>query len=316
MATIGRSDLDVLPIALGANTFGWTADREATFDILDAFVAGGGSLVDTADSYSAFAPGNHGGESETLIGEWHSQRGKRDQLVIATKVSQHPEYRGLSAANIAAASAKSLERLQTDHIDLYFAHFDDQATPLEETVAAFAELVDRGVVRYIGLSNYSAARIAEWFAITERLGVPAPVALQPEYSLVARERFESELQPVALERELGVMPYFALASGFLTGKYRSAEDTRNVPRSSLLGRYLTDSGFRVAEAVRTIADQRGVPAAAVALAWLREQPSVVAPIASASKLSHLQPLLDGAILALSAAETAQLDEVSGAFQPA
>jgi aryl-alcohol dehydrogenase-like predicted oxidoreductase len=316
MPTIGSSDLDVLPLALGANTFGWTADKAASFDILDAFVAGGGSLVDTADVYSAWAPQNHGGESETVLGEWISERAGRDKLVISTKVSQHPEYPGLSAANIAAASAKSLERLQTDRIDLYFAHKDDPETPLEETVAAFAELVATGVVRYVALSNYSAGRTTEWLGIAARLGVDAPVALQPHYNLMVREEFESELQPIALEHNLGVMPYFSLASGFLTGKYHSADDAKDVPRGQFLTHYLTDSGFEVASAVREIAADRGVEPAAVAIAWLGEQPSIVAPIASASKLSHLQPLLDGATLELSAEETSRLNDVSSAFQPA
>jgi aryl-alcohol dehydrogenase-like predicted oxidoreductase len=193
---------------------------------------------------------------------------------------------------------------------------DDPDTPLEETVGAFADLIDRGVVRYVALSNYSAERITEWLAVADRLGVSAPVALQPHYSLMVREPFESELRPIALVHNLGVMPYFSLASGFLTGKYRSAEDAKGVPRSSMLGSYLTDSGFRVAGEVRTIAEERDISPAAVAIAWLREQPSVVAPIASASKPEHLQPLLDGATLELSADETERLDGVSSAFQSA
>jgi aryl-alcohol dehydrogenase-like predicted oxidoreductase len=316
MTTIGTSDLDVLPISLGGNVFGWTASKEVSFDILDAYVAGGGSFLDTADSYSAFAPGNHGGESETVIGEWITSRSARDKLVLATKVSQHPERKGLSASNIAAASTDSLRRLQTDVIDLYWAHFDDQNTPLEETIGAFAELISAGSVRYIGLSNYSADRIREWFEISDRLGVPTPVALQPHYNLMFREPFESELKPLALEHNLGVAPYFALASGFLTGKYHSAGDAKDVPRSSMLGDYLTDSGFKVADEVRAIADDRGTQAATVALAWLRAQPTVVAPIASASKLEHLQPLLDSATLKLSDEELQRLDQVSNAFQAA
>jgi aryl-alcohol dehydrogenase-like predicted oxidoreductase len=316
MTTIGTSDLDVLPIALGANVFGWTADTEVSFDILDAFVAAGGSLLDTADSYSAFAPGNSGGESETVIGEWFSARNARDKIVLATKVSRHPQRLGLSASNIAAASQDSLRRLQTDVIDLYWAHFDDPDTPLEETVGAFAELVSAGTVRYIGLSNYSPDRIREWFEISNRLGVPTPVALQPHYNLMVREPFESELKPLALEHNLGVTPYFALASGFLTGKYHSAEDAKDVPRTALVGSYLTDSGFKVADEVSAIAAERGTQAATVALAWLGAQPTVVAPIASASKLSQLQGLLDSVTLELSDEEFARLDRVSSAFEPA
>jgi aryl-alcohol dehydrogenase-like predicted oxidoreductase len=316
VTTIGTSDLDVLPIALGGNVFGWTADQSASFEILDGFIAGGGSLVDTADSYSAFAPGNQGGESETVIGVWITARGARDKIVLATKVSQHPQRKGLSAANIAAASQDSLRRLQTDVIDLYWAHFDDQDTPLEETVGAFAELVSAGSVRYIGLSNYSADRIREWFEISDRLGVPTPVALQPHYNLMFREPFESELKPFAEAHNLGVAPYFALASGFLTGKYHSAQDAKDVPRSPMLGGYLTDSGFRVADEVTAIAQAHDTESATVALAWLRVQPVVVAPIASASKLAHLQPLLDSTVLELSDDDLQRLDRVSSAFQAA
>jgi aryl-alcohol dehydrogenase-like predicted oxidoreductase len=316
MTSIGTSDLDVLPIALGGNVFGWTASEEESFDILDAYVAGGGSLIDTADSYSFFVPGNTGGESETVIGKSLTQRNLREKIVLSTKVAQHPQRRGLSAPNVAAASQDSLRRLQTDVIDLYWAHSDDPDTPLEETVGAFAELVSAGTVRYIGLSNYSAERIREWFEITDRLGVPAPIALQPHYSLMFREPFESELLPLALEHNLGVTPYFSLASGFLTGKYHSPEDAKDLPRSSMLGRYLTDSGFKVADEVRDIAAEHNTQPATVALAWLRSQPTIVAPIASASKLNHLQPLLDSTTLQLGDEDLQRLDHTSNAFQAA
>jgi aryl-alcohol dehydrogenase (NADP+) len=316
MTVIGSSDLDVLAIALGANTFGWTADREESFEILDAFVAGGGSLVDTADSYSAWAPGNSGGESETIIGEWIASRGGRDQLVVATKVSRHPQYRGLGAANIAAAARESLRRLQTDHIDLYFAHYDDPDTPLEESVAAFAELVDDGAVRYVGLSNYTAQRITEWIDTAQRLGVAPPVALQPHYNLLHREPFESELLPLAQQHELGVLPYFGLAAGFLTGKYRSPEDADGVARGSMVTAYLNDAGFAAADEVRAIAQQRGVAPSSVALAWLRTQPTVAAPIAGATKVEQVPPLLAAAKLDLDASELDRLERVSDAFAPA
>jgi aryl-alcohol dehydrogenase-like predicted oxidoreductase len=316
VAVIGSSDLDVLPIALGANTFGWTADRDESFEILDAFVAGGGSLVDTADSYSAWAPGNSGGESETIIGEWIASRGGREQLVVATKVSSHPQFKGLKAANIAAAVQESLRRLQTDHIDLYFAHYDDPDTPLEESVTAFAELVDRGAVRYVGLSNYTADRIAAWIETAQRLGVAAPVALQPHYNLLHREPFESELRPLAQQHELGVLPYLGLAAGFLTGKYRSPEDAEGVVRGSMVASYLNDTGFAVADQVRAIAEQRGVAPASVALAWLRVQPSVVAPIAGATKVEQVPPSLAAATLELDASELDRLERVSDAFAPA
>jgi aryl-alcohol dehydrogenase-like predicted oxidoreductase len=316
VAVIGSSDLDVLPIALGTNTFGWTADRDESFEILDAFVAGGGSLVDTSDSYSAWAPGNSGGESETIIGEWIASRGGREQLVLATKVASHPQFKGLKAANIAAAVRESLRRLQTDHIDLYFAHYDDPDTPLEETVSAFAELVDRGAVRYVGLSNYTADRIVAWIETAQRLGVAAPVALQPHYNLLHREPFESELRPLAQQHQLGVLPYFGLAAGFLTGKYRSSEDAEGVTRGSMVAAYLNDAGFAVADQVRAIAEQRGVAPASVALAWLRAQPSVVAPIAGATKVEQVPPSLAAATLELDASELGRLERVSDAFASA
>jgi aryl-alcohol dehydrogenase-like predicted oxidoreductase len=316
VALIGSSDIDVFPIALGANTFGWTADREESFEILDAFVAGGGSLVDTADVYSAWVPGNSGGESETIIGEWIASRGGREQLVIATKVASHPEYKGLGAANIAAAARESLRRLQTDHIDLYLAHNDDPETPLEETITAFAELVDGGAVRYVGLSNYTADRIAEWVETARRLGVPAPVALEPHYNLLRRQPFESELRPLAKEHALGVLPYFGLAGGFLTGKYRSPEDAEGVARSPMVAAYLTDAGFTAADEVRAIAQAREVAPASVALAWLRTRPTVVTPIAGATKVEQVPPLLVAATLELDASELDRLERVSDAFVPA
>jgi aryl-alcohol dehydrogenase-like predicted oxidoreductase len=316
VTAIGSSDLDVLPIALGTNTFGWTADRDESFEILDAFVAGGASLVDTADVYSVWAPGNSGGESETIIGEWIASRGGRDQLVLATKVASHPEYKGLSAANVAAAARESLRRLQTDHIDLYFAHSDDPDTPLEETVTAFAELVDRGAVRYVGISNYKPDRIAEWIETAQRLGVAEPVALQPHYNLLRREPFESQLRPLAVQHDLGVLPYYGLAAGFLTGKYRSPEDAEGVARGSMVASYLTDAGFAAAAEVGAIAQERGVAPASVALAWLRTRPTVVAPIAGATKLEQVPPLLAAATLELEASELDRLERVSAAFTPA
>jgi aryl-alcohol dehydrogenase-like predicted oxidoreductase len=316
VATIGSSDLDVLPIALGTNTFGWTADREVSFEILNAFVAGGGSLVDTADSYSAWVPGNKGGESETIIGEWLAGGTRREQLVISTKVAQHPDYKGLSAANIAAAAEQSLERLQTDYIDLYFAHRDDPDTPLEETIGAFAALVDRGVVRYVGVSNYTGARVSEWLETAQRLGVALPVALQPHYNLLEREPFEHDFRPLAEQYNLGVLPYFGLAGGFLTGKYRSAKDAEGVARGAMVTGYLNDAGFAVAAEVRAIAQERGVQPATIALAWLRERPTIAAPIAGATRLEQVQPLLEAASLELDDSERARLEQVSVAFQAA
>ena len=316
MTTIGSSGIDVLPIALGANTLGWTVERDDAFAILDAFTDGGGSLVDTSDSYSAWVPGNSGGESETLIGEWIAARGGRERLVLATKVSRHPEFRGLAAATIAGAAEASLRRLQTDHIDIYFAHYDDPDTPLEESIEAFASLIERGLVRHVGLSNYTAERITEWLEVADRLGAPAPIALQPHYNLLHREPFESEFAPLAREHGLGVLPYFGLAAGFLTGKYRSAADAEGVARGAMVSSYLTDSGFAAAAELRAVAAERDVEPAAIALAWLRGRPTVTAPIAGATSTAQVAPLLQAASLELTESELERLERVSAAFQPA
>jgi aryl-alcohol dehydrogenase-like predicted oxidoreductase len=310
MRTIGSSDLTVYPLALGGNTFGWTSDEDASFEVLDGYTAAGGNFIDTADGYSAWVPGNSGGESETIIGRWMSRRGNRDTLVLGTKVSQHPDFRGLSAGNVAAAADASLQRLGTDHIDLYYAHFDDAATPLEETVGAFNDLVVAGKVRHVALSNYSAARIEEWVTIARSNGFALPVALQPQYSLVHREEFERDLAPVAERFNLGVAPYFALASGFLTGKYRTRDDLAGTAREQMTGGYFTDEGLAVVAALDEIATVRGVEIATVALAWLQAKPTVVAPIASARVAAQLPALMKAAELALTSDELAALDAVS------
>ncbi|MGY4858649.1 aldo/keto reductase [Cryobacterium sp. AP23] len=310
MRTIGSSDLTVFPLALGGNTFGWTSDEAASIEVLDAYTAAGGNFIDTADGYSAWAPGNSGGESETIIGRWMSRRGNRDSVVVGTKVSQHPDFRGLSAANVAAAADASLQRLGTDHIDLYYAHFDDAATPLEETVTAFNDLVVSGKVRHVAVSNYSAARIEEWVGIAQSHGFALPVALQPQYSLVHRDEFERDLAPVAERFNLGVAPYFSLASGFLTGKYRTRDDLAGTAREQMAGGYFTDEGLAVVTALDEIATLRGVEIATVALAWLQAKPTVVAPIASARVAGQLPALMAAAELDLSAAELETLDAVS------
>jgi len=222
LTRIGPSDLDIFPLCLGANVFGWTADRDESFRILDAFHAGGGDFIDTADSYSAWVPGNTGGDSERIIGEWLAARHPKN-VVVATKVSQHPDFRGLSAQNIRAAAEASLKRLGVDTIDLYYAHYDDETVPLEETVAAFGDLVTDGLVRYTAVSNYSAERIREWIGYATAAGSAQPVAVQPHYNLVHRNAVEETIVPVAEEFGLGLVPYYSLASGFLTGKYRSAD---------------------------------------------------------------------------------------------
>jgi len=310
MTRIGTSDLDVLPLSLGGNVFGWTADRDTSFEVLDAFVDGGGDFIDTADSYSSWVEGNEGGESETIIGEWLASR-KPSGVVVATKVSQHPQFRGLAAANVRKAAEASLARLGVDEIDLYYAHFDDETVPLEETVGAFGQLVEDGLVRHIAVSNYSADRIREWVEIARRTGVALPVAVQPHYNLVHRNEVEDTIIPVAEEFELGLVPYFSLASGFLTGKYRSTDAAdQTSPRAQGAAKYATEAGLRIIDALEEIGDAHDASIAATALAWLRAQPAVVAPIASARNVEQVPDLLAGARLELSADEVQLLDRVS------
>lgn len=309
MTLLGSSDLDVFPLVLGGNVFGWTADRDDSFEILDAFVAGGGNVVDTADGYSAWVPGNSGGESETIIGEWLCSR-KPSGVTVATKVSQHPQFRGLSAKNIRAAAEASLKRLGVDTIDLYYAHFDDAETPLEETVAAFGQLVTDGLVRHTAVSNYSADRIRAWISIAQDAGLALPVAVQPHYNLVHRNDVEANIIPVAEEFGLGLVPYYALASGFLTGKYRSADAAGSSPRAGGASKYATPQGLKIIDELERIAGEHDASIASVALAWLRSQPTVVAPIASASRVSQVADLLASATLELTADDVRALDAVS------
>lgn len=312
MVAIGSSDLEIFPLALGGNTFGWTSDEAESFEILDAFTAGGGNFVDTADSYSAFADGNSGGESETIIGKWTGARGNRDDVVIATKVSQHPDFRGLAPENIRAAADASLARLQTDRIDVYYAHYDDEKTPLVESLAAFDALVRAGKVRYVAISNYTPARVREWLGLARDNGFAAPIALQPHYNLVARRDYEGELQNLAVENDLGVFPYFSLAAGFLTGKYRTREDLAGKQRERLTTGYFSDAGLDVVQGLREIAESRSAEISSVALAWLLARPGVTAPIASASKISQLPALLDAPALALTSQEVEKLTVLSDA----
>lgn len=310
MTRIGTSDLDVFPLSLGGNVFGWTADRDSSFAVLDAFVDGGGDFIDTADSYSAWVPGNSGGESETIIGEWLASR-RPEGVVVATKVSQHPQFPGLSGENVRRAAEASLARLGVDAIDLYYAHFDDESTPLEETVEAFGRLVTDGLVRHVAVSNYSAERIREWIDIAERTGVALPVAVQPHYNLVHRNAVEEEIIPLAQEFGLGLVPYFSLAKGFLTGKYRSTDTTgQSSPRASAAAVYATEAGLAIIDALEEIGDTHGASIAATSLAWLRAQPTVVAPLASARTVEQLPDLLAGARLQLSEDEVSRLTRVS------
>jgi len=314
MTVIGSSDLDVFPLGLGGNTFGWTSDKDTSFAVLDAFVAAGGNHVDSADSYSAWAPGNVGGESETVIGEWIAARGNRDSVTIATKVGRSPQARGLARSNVLAAADASLSRLQTDYIDLYYVHGDDNTdAPLDEAVGVFHELQQAGKIRHVGLSNFTAPRLREWFAIAAAAGYAPPVALQPHYNLMERAPYESSLAPVAAELGLGVLPYYALASGFLAGKYRSADDLAGAARQPGASRYLkTSAGPAVLAALDAIAADRGIEQATVALAWLRTRPNVVAPLASARTVEQLPALLASVQLDLTADEAEALDKASAA----
>jgi aryl-alcohol dehydrogenase-like predicted oxidoreductase len=309
MPRITNTDLDVFPLALGGNVFGWTADEAQSFAVLDAYAEAGGNFIDTADSYSAWVPGNSGGESETIIGRWMAERGNRDQIVLATKVSQHPEAKGLARDTVRRAVDASLRRLGTDHIDLYYAHFDDVATPLEETVAAFGELVREGKVRHIAASNYTAERLEEWLKITEAENLPRIVALQPHYNLVERAKFEGDLADLAAHERLSVVPYYALASGFLTGKYRDGAAVDS-PRAGGASTYLDERGRRVLAALDEVAATHSTAVATVALAWLAAQPTVVAPLASARTVEQLPDLLAVADLRLTADEIQRLTAAS------
>jgi len=310
MTVIGSSDLDVFPLGLGGNTFGWTSDKETSFAVLDGFVAGGGNFIDTADSYSAWVPGHTGGESETIIGEWTTARSSRDSVIIATKVSRHPQFRSLSAKNVAAAADASLSRLRTDHIDLYYAHYDDPDVPVAEAAGAFRELQVAGKIRHVGLSNYTAPRLREWISVAQAQGWPLPVALQPHYNLVEREPYESELAPVVAEFALGVMPYYSLASGFLAGKYRTATDNAGTARQPGAARYLTPTGLAVLAAMDKISAEHDVELASIALAWLLSRPGIIAPLASARTVSQLNALLASATLELTIDEIKSLDTAS------
>lgn len=305
--------MQVFPLVLGGNTFGWTSDEKTSQAVLDEFVESGGNFIDTADAYSSWAPGRAGGESEIILGRWLALRGNRDQVVIATKVSQHPQYPGLSAANVKAAADESLLRLGTDYIDVYYAHFDDEHTPLEETVGAFDELVKAGKVRSVGLSNYSAERVEEWFRIAREHDYALPVALEPHYNLVARANFEQHLAPVVQREQLAVFPYFSLAAGFLTGKYRSAADVEGKARQNFVTQFANADGFAVVDALDAIATAHHVQIATVALAWLLQNPQVSAPIASARTPEQLPALTAAVSLELSDDEIRQLNDASEPF---
>lgn len=309
---LGRSSLSVAPLAFGGNVFGWSADEQRSFELLDAFVDAGFNLIDTADVYSAWVPGNYGGESETIIGKWLKRSGKRDKVVIATKVAKWAEHPGLSPMNINQAVEGSLKRLQTDYIDLYQAHEDDATVPLHETLETFGKLIEQGKVRVIGASNYVADRFAEALKVSAEHGLPRYETLQPEYNLVSRAGYEKELEPLVVAENIGVINYYALASGFLSGKYRSAADlAKSAARSGAVQKFLNPHGLRVLEALDKVAKAHSATPAQVALAWLIARPSVTAPIASATTVPQLKELLGGVSLQLSKDEIAALDQASG-----
>ena len=313
MRPLGRCGLQVAPLAFGGNVFGWTADAAASFALLDAFVDAGFNLIDTADVYSRWVPGHAGGESETLIGQWLKASGKRDRVVLATKVGHDmgDAGKGLSAAHIRRAVEASLRRLQTDRIDLYQAHVDDPATPLEETLGVFAELIRAGKVRAIGASNYGAARLREALATSARLGLPRYETLQPQYNLVDRAPYEAELQPLCVAEGIGVINYYGLARGFLSGKYRSEADATASPRAAGVRQaYFNERGWRVLAALDEVAAQLQATPAQVALAWQMCQPGIVAPIASATSVAQFAELAGAAALVLPDAAAARLAEAS------
>lgn len=298
---LGSSELNIAPLVLGGNVFGWTADRSSSFAVLDAFVAGGGTMIDTADVYSAWVSGHRGGESETMIGEWLKASGKRDQVIIATKVGMLPGDGGekLAPARIAAACEASLKRLGTDRIDLYFAHQDDEDTPQEAALEAFGRLVDAGKVRVVGASNFRAARLKSANEAARAAGLPRYDVLQPEYNLISRHKFEGELQDYCVEQNVGVVPYYGLASGFLTGKYRSRDDLSKSVRGGRMGELLDSEGGTALKALDEVAAETGATLAQISLAWLMAQDGVTAPIASATSVSQLEELLPAMSLSLS-----------------
>lgn len=295
---LGRSGIDIAPLVFGGNVFGWTANEARSFELLDRFVESGFNAIDTADVYSSWAPGLSGGESEAVLGRWLAQRGRRDDIVLMTKVGMWEPRKGLTAANIEAAIDDSLRRLRTDYLDVYFAHIDDQEVPLEETLGAFGKLVEAGKVRALGASNYSVERLREAFTVSSKLGLPRYEVIQPLYNLYDRADFEAGLGSVAQEYDVGVVSYFSLASGFLTGKYKSVDDLEGSARADFLKGYFDERGQRLLDTLLRVAGEISATPAQVALAWLMQRPNVTAPIASATSLAQLDELLQAASLTL------------------
>ena len=309
---LGDSGLEVSPLAFGGNVFGWTADETMSFRLLDAFVAKGFNLIDTADVYARWVQGLEGGESETIIGKWLKRSGKRQSVIIATKVGKEmgPDKKGLSRSYIFQAVEESLRRLQTDYIDLYQSHEDDAQTPLEETLDAFDRLIQDGKVRAIGASNFSAKRLAEALQVSEQYGYPRYQSLQPLFNLYDRADYEKDLEPLCREKGLAVISYFSLASGFLTGKYRSEADLADRARADIVKKYLNERGYRILEALGRVAQQHNVTPAQAALAWLIAQPTITAPIASATNLEQLNQLIQATTFDLDPSSMALLNQAS------
>ena len=309
---IGGSDLQVAPLAFGGNVFGWTIDEATSEKLLDQFTEAGFNLVDTADVYSRWKPGNSGGESETIIGNWMKKRGNRKDMVIATKGGGDMGQGGkdISGKYLIKAVNASLARLQTDYIDLYQTHWDVEGTPIEETLGAYQQLIKEGKIRYIGASNFSAGRLKEALLVSERDGLPKYESFQPEYNLYSRKGFEEELEIICRENNIGVLNYYSLAAGFLTGKYRSEADAGKSVRGGGSKQYLNDRGYKILGALDQVAAEYNTAQASVAIAWLIARPSITAPIASATSVNQLKTLTDAATLQLSPATIQLLDEAS------
>jgi len=308
---VGRSELQVAPLMLGGNVFGWTIDEKTSFGILDGFTAAGFNFIDTADVYSRWAPGNKGGESETVIGNWMRSRGNRDKVIVATKGGgDMGQGKNITKKYILSAVEASLSRLQTDYIDLYQTHFDVEETPVEETLEAYAQVVKEGKVRVIGASNFTGVRLKAALEASAKYGYPRYESLQPHYNLYEREIFEKELEAVCLDNQLGVVNYWALAAGFLTGKYRSEADLNKSPRGGGVKKYLNERGFRILAALDEVSERYHSTPASVALAWLIARPSVTAPIASATSIPQLDSLVAATRLTLDEGTIRQLDDAS------
>jgi aryl-alcohol dehydrogenase-like predicted oxidoreductase len=309
---LGNSALEVSPLAFGGNVFGWTVDEQKSFTLLDAFVDAGFNFIDTADVYSKWFPGNQGGESETILGRWFKRSGKRTKVILATKVGMEmgPNQKGLSKTYIFRAVEDSLQRLRTDYIDLYQSHCDDADTPMEETLAAYGQLIRQGKIRVIGASNFGAERLLQALQVSRQKGFPGYQSLQPFYNLYDRAEYETKLEPLCREKGLSVISYFSLASGFLTGKYRSEKDLAGSARGQRVGKYLNERGFRVLEALDRVARERGAAPATVALAWLMARPGITAPIASATSLEQLRHLVKAPELELDPSEIEMLNQAS------